>query len=269
MYWQKRFDEPSPDEEIEKVIKEIVDKHTGNYGYRRIDMELRKRGYVVNHKKILRITNKLGITCKSFTRKSRKFSTYKGTIGKIAKNLIHRRFDTNIPHQKMTTDTSEFRYYTADSKGNMIIKKAYLDPFLDMYNGEILSFRVSERPNSKAIMEALDEAIERTKDCPYRTTVHSDQGWAYQMKAYVKKLKDNNIFQSMSRKGNCLDNSPIENFFGIMKQEMYYGRIYHSFEELKQAITNYIYYYNNERIKAKLTGMSPVEYRLHTSQLAA
>lgn len=90
MYWQKRFVEPSPDEEIEKVIKEIVDKHTGNYGYRRIDMKLRKRGYVINHKKILRITNKLGITCKSFTRKSRKFSTYKGTIGKIAKNLIHR-----------------------------------------------------------------------------------------------------------------------------------------------------------------------------------
>ena len=89
------------------------------------------------------------------------------------------------------------------------------------------------------------------------------------MKQYVKKLKDNGIFQSMSRKGNCLDNSPMENFFGIMKQEMYYGKVYYSFEELKQAVTNYIFYYNNNRIKAKLTGMSPVEYRLYTSQLAA
>ena len=89
------------------------------------------------------------------------------------------------------------------------------------------------------------------------------------MKQYVKKLNDNGIFQSMSRKGNCLDNSPMENFFGIMKQEMYYGKVYYSFEELKQAVTDYIFYYNNKRIKAKLTGMSPVEYRLYTSQLAA
>ena len=113
------------------------------------------------------------------------------------------------------------------------------------------------------------KAIEIAKNCTYRTTIHSDQGWAYQMKSYVKKLKDNGIFQSMSRKGNCLDNSLMENFFGIMKQEMYYGKVYRSFEELKQAVNKYIYYYNNERIKAKLTGMSPVEYRLHTSQLAA
>src|SRR5699024_668629 len=109
--------------EIEKVIKDLVDKHKGNYGYRRIDIELRKRGYVVNHKKILRITNKLGITCKSYTRKSRKFSTYKGTIGKVAKNLIHRRFNTNIPHQKLTTDTSEFKYQTIDFNGTRVVKK--------------------------------------------------------------------------------------------------------------------------------------------------
>ncbi|HVH95470.1 MAG TPA: IS3 family transposase, partial [Bacillus sp. (in: firmicutes)] len=106
MYWQKRFNESNPDEEIEKIIQGIVEKHNGNYGYRRIDMELRKRGYIVNHKKILRITNKLGITCTSYTRKSRKYSTYKGTIGKISKNLVNRRFHTSIPHQKLTTDTS-------------------------------------------------------------------------------------------------------------------------------------------------------------------
>lgn len=269
MYWQKRFNEPNPDEEIENIIKEIVDKNDENYGYRRIDIDLRKRGYCVNHKKILRITNKLDITCKSFTRKSRKYSTYKGTVGTTSKNLINRRFYTSIPYQKLTTDTTEFKYYETNANGKLIIKKAYLDPFLDMFNSEILSYRLSERPNAKAILDALDEAIEIARDCTYRTTIHSDQGWAYQMKSYVKKLKDNGIFQSMSRKGNCLDNSLMENFFGIMKQKMYYGKVYSSIEELEQAVNKYIYYYNNERIKAKLTGMSPVEYRLHTSQLAA
>ncbi|MDX8044764.1 IS3 family transposase [Gracilibacillus sp. S3-1-1] len=268
MYWQKRFAEPNPTEEIEKVIQDIIAKHNGNYGYRRIDMELRKRGSIVNHKKILRITNKLGITCSSYTRKSRKYSTYKGTIGRISKNIINRRFYTSIPRQKLTTDTSEFKYYTTDSKGTLMIKKAYLNPFLDMFNGEILSFRLSKRPNARAIMDALDETMEAIKNCPYRTTIHSDQGWDYQMKQYVNKLKANGIFQSMFRKGNCLDNSPMENFFGIMKQEMYYGKVYRSFEELEQAVNDYIFHYNNHRIKAKLTGMSSVEYRLHTSQLA-
>jgi len=269
MYWQKRFNEIDPDEEIENLIKEITEKNNGNYGYRRIDLELRKNGHVVNHKKILRITNKLSITCTKFTRKSRKFSTYKGTIGKIAKNRVNRRFYTNIPYQKITTDTTEFKYYEINSDDKMIIKKVYLDPFLDMFSGEILSFRVSTRPNAKAILDALDEAIKVSESCTYRRTIHSDQGWGYQMNAFVKTLKSNNIFQSMSRRGNCLDNSPMENFFGLMKQEMYYGENYHSFEQLNQAITGYILYYNNERIKAKLAGMSPVEYRLHSSQLAA
>ena len=269
MYWQKRFNENNPDEEIEGLIKKIFEEHKGNYGYRRIGTELRNRGYMVNSKKILRIMRKLNLKCIKFTRKSRKFSTYKGTIGKIAKNLINRRFNTKIPLQKITTDTTEFKYYVLGSDGRINVKKAYLDPFLDMFNGEILSYRLSKKPNAKAIIDALDETIERTKDCPHRTTIHSDQGWGYQMKVFGKKLKDNKIFQSMSRRGNCLDNSPIENFFGLMKQEMYYGETYRSFEELNKAVKEYIYYYNHKRIKAKLTGMSPVEYRQHTSQLAA
>src|SRR5699024_12580873 len=127
-------------------------------------------------------------------------------------------------------------YFTPDSAGNIIIKKAYLYPYLDMINGEILSFRLSKKTNAKAIIDALDETIERTKDCPYRTTIHSDQIWGYQMKVFGKKLKDNKIFQSMYRRGNCLDNSPIENFFGLMKQEMYYVETYRSFEELNKAV---------------------------------
>lgn len=262
MYWQKHFKRTNPDEKIERIIKEIFDENDGNYGYRRIDMELRKRGFTVNHKKILRIMKKLGITCVKFRRKSRKYSTYRGTIGRVAKNRIHRRFYTSVPHQKITTDTSEFKYYVEDTRGTLVIKKAYLDPFLDMFNGEILSYRFSERPNAKAVNDALNEAINVTSDCPFRRTIHSDQGWAYQMAQYRNRLEEMKIFQSMSRKGNCLDNSPMENFFGLMKQEMYYGKTYRSFEELKRAIDEYIHYYNYKRIKSKLNGCSPVEYRL-------
>lgn len=269
MYWQKRFNESNPDAEIEGLIKEIFEENNGNYGYRRIHMDLRKRGHIINHKKVLRIMNKLGIACIKFTRKSRRYSTYKGTVGKVANNHISRRFNTHIPYQKITTDTTEFKYYTKDSNGRAVIRKAYLDPFLDMFNGEILSYRLSQQPNAKAILDALDEAIIISEKCPYRTTIHTDQGWGYQMKAFRKRLKDNKVFQSMSRRGNCLDNSPMENFFSILKQEMYYGVIYESFEELKRAIDSYIYYYNHKRIKAKLTGMSPIEYRKHTSQLSA
>jgi transposase InsO family protein len=132
-----------------------------------------------------------------------------------------------------------------------------------MYNSEIISYGVSRRPSAENIMNALNEAIENTNDCMYRRTFHSDQGWAYQMKAYSHKLRENRIFQSMSRRGNCHDNSVMENFFGIMKQEMYYGVVYYSYEELKDGIDKYIKYYTEKRIKEKLGWMSPVEYRLN------
>lgn len=246
---------------IERVISEIFVENHGNYGYRRIDNELRNRGIVVNHKKIQRIKQKLGLQSVKFTRKSRKYNTYKGNVGTVEKNRIHRRYHTSIPHQKLTTDTSEFKYFITGEDVKVTTKKAYLDAFLDMFNGEIISYRLSERLNAQAIHDAQLEAIERTSDCPFRRTFHSDRGWAYQMKQYANLLKNNKIFQSMSRKGNCVDNSPMENFFGQLKQEMYYGTIYTSFEEIKQAIDKYIYYYNHKRIKSKL-GCSPVTYRV-------
>ncbi|WP_308415563.1 IS3 family transposase [Sporanaerobium hydrogeniformans] len=266
MYWQKRFNRENPNEDLEQRILEIR-KENKDFGYRRIYGELRKQGLIVNKKRVQRIIQKLGLQVTSFTRKSRKYSSYKGKVGKVAPNRIHRRFETPIPHQKITTDTSEFKYYEVDDKGRMIIKKLYLDPFMDMCNREIISYGISQRPSAENIMDALNEAIKITSDCKYRRTFHSDQGWAYQMKAYSYKLKENKIFQSMSRKGNCHDNSVMENFFGIMKQEMYYGEVYYSYDELKETIDKYIRYYNEKRIKEKLGWMSPVEYRL--SLLAA
>lgn len=261
MYWQKRFDRENPALELEYIIQDIR-KANKDFGYRRIYGELRKRGMIINKKKVQRIIQKLGLQVTSFMRKSRKYSSYKGKVGKVASNRIHRRFNTCIPHQKITTDTTEFKYYEVDDKGRMTIHKLYLDPFMDMYNSEILSYGISKNPSAQNILTALNQAIEITSDCCYRRTFHSDQGWAYQMKAYGYALKTNRIFQSMSRKGNCYDNSIMENFFGILKQEMYYGCVYYSYEELKDAIEKYIDYYNNHRIKQKLAWMSPVEYRL-------
>lgn len=266
MYWQKRFDRKNQNQEFEQKILEIR-KNNKDFGYRRIYGELRKQGLIVNKKRVQRIIQKLGLQVISFTRKSRKYSSYKGKVGKVAPNRIHRRFETYIPHQKITTDTSEFKYYEIDEKGRMNIRKLYLDPFMDMCNREIISYGISQKPSAESIMDALNKTIEKTEDCKYRRTFNSDQGWAYQMKAYVRTLKENKIFQSMSRKGNCHDNSVMENFFGLIKQEMYYGVVYYSYEELKSAIEKYIKYYNEKRIKEKLGWMSPVEYRL--SLLAA
>ncbi len=149
-------------------------------------------------------------------------------------------------------------------------KKLYLSPMMDLFNSEIITWNISAHPTLDFVIKPLKETIRIIeRDAVYRTTIHSDQGWQYQHRQWVNTLKENKIFQSMSRKGNCLDNSPMENFFGILKQEMYYGEPLMTYEQLKQKINKYINYYNNQRIKEKLNGMSPVEYRKHTAQLAA
>ena len=260
MYWQAQWKKPDPNQKLKEAMLGVRKNHP-NYGYRRIHATLVKEGWKVNRKKVQRLCQLLGLQVKSFGRKYRKYNSYKGLVGRIAPNRIHRRFESIVPRQKITTDTTEFKYYKADTGGKMQIKKLYLDPFMDLYNLEIISFKISHQPNRVTMLEALKAAIEASEDCPYRRTFHSDRGWGYQMKEYQALLKEHKIFQSMSRKGNCYDNAPIENFFGVMKQEMYYGKVYRSYRELESAITSYIRYYNEERIKEKLNWRSPVEYR--------
>lgn len=203
----------------------------------------------------------MGLKCEKFVRKSR-YKSYKGTVGKVAKNRLNRRFFTNVRLQKLVTDVTEFR--CADDR------KLYLSPIMDLYNSEIISFGISDRPTLDFVIKPLNQAVEIIKEeAKYRTTIHSDQGWHYQHNTWVKTLKKNKLFQSMSRKATCADNAAMENFFGILKQEMYYGEKLVSYEELKRKIEAYIDYYNHERIKVKLTGLSPVQYRTQTSQSAA
>ena len=260
MYWQKRLDKPSKDKEIESKILKIR-KENPNYGYRRITAMLKRSGLIINKKKVQRLVQKLKIQVKNFSRKTRKYSSYKGTVGKIAENKIKRNFKVEKPYTQITTDTTEFKYFEKDKLGNYQIKKLYLNPYLDMYNSEILSYEISKQPTKEPILKALEKAIEITNKAKEERIFHSDQGWAYQVKQYTSKLEENGITQSMSRKGNCLDNSPMENFFGILKQEIYYGHKFYSYEHLKQTIEDYIKYYNEERIKEKLGYLSPVEYR--------
>lgn len=252
----KRFERSNKDENIEQAMIEIRKVHK-NAGYRPMVEHLKVKGYHVNHKKVQRLMKKLGLCVTSYWHKSRRYNSYKGKVGKVARNKLHRRFYTNIPHQKITTDTTEFKYYE-----NGVQKKAYLNPFLDLFNNEIVSFEISKQPTYHSISTALDKALEVTSDCLYRRTFHSDQGWAYQMSNYVSTLRVHHIFQSMSRKGNCHDNSVMENFFGLLKQEIYYGRSFDSYQELSQAITDWIHYYNTKRIKKKLNWLSPIQFRL-------
>ena len=259
-YWQERLDNTNKDEEVEEKIKEVR-KYNPNYGYRRITAMLRKQGLLINKKKVQKLVQKLKLQVTSFSRKSRKYSSYKGTIGKVADNEINRNFKVEKAYTCITTDTTEFKYLEKDKNGNYQIKKLYLNPYLDMYNGEIISYEISKQP----ILKALEKTIKITEINKEERIFHSDQGWAYQIKQYTSKLEAEGITQSMSRKGNCLDNSPMENFFGILKQEIYYGNKFYSYEELKETIEEYIAYYNKDRIKEKLGYLSPIEFRKKNS----
>ena len=189
----------------------------------------------------------LGIIFVKFSHKTRKYRSYKGKIGTIAKNLINRRFNTPYPYQKLITDVTEFKTQEG--------KKLYLSPIMDMTTGEILSYSMSYKSDLNFVMESLHQVLPILEQAKYRTTLHSNQGWQYQHQKWVKTLKTHKIFQSMSWKGICLDHSPMENFFGILKQEMYHRKTFKTYEELKETIEEYIDYYNHKRIKRKLAGM--------------
>lgn len=236
-------------------ITAIYHENQGRYGYRRITLEMQNRGYVINHKTVSRLMKDLGLKCQV---RIRKYRSYKGEIGKVAPNLIDRNFHADAPNRKWATDITEFSLFG---------RKLYLSPILDMYNGEIISYNISERPLLGQVMDMLDKAFEKIPDNT-NLIFHSDQGWQYQHKRYQHRLQQKGIRQSMSRKGNCLDNAVMENFFGLLKSELLYLREFESLEEFRKELEEYIYYYNHHRIKAKLKGLSPVQYRIQSLLVA-
>ena len=164
MYWQKKFQEPEVPDEREQIILAIRKEHK-DYGYRRLWAHMRNLGHTINHKAVQRIVQKLELQVHSFTRKSRKYSSYRGTVGNIADNLLNRRFKTSIPHQKITTDTSEFKYWMQDSNGKTVVHKLYFNPYMDLFNDEIVSFHIGQTPSAAGIQEAPEDRKSPTLSC--------------------------------------------------------------------------------------------------------
>ncbi len=249
---------------IKDKIKEIFNENKKRYGYRRITLELRNQGIIVNHKKVKKLMKLLGLF--GITPKV-KYHSYKGDMNGTVPNLLldkeideekhktkyKQNFETTKPNEKWTTDVSEF---------HIAAGKVYLSPILDMFDGSIVSYNISTSPNFEQIKDMLTKAFE-SNPILNGLIFHSDQGWQYQMKSYHKLLKDKGIIQSMSRKGNCMDNGIMECFFGKLKNEMFYGHEYefNTIDELVRAIEEYIDYYNNKRIRVKNKGLSPIVYR--------
>ena len=233
-------------------IQEIYNTNKGRYGYRRITIAMRNKGYIINHKTVQKLMNNLGLKGKQS--KNGKYHSYKGEVGKVADNLLKRDFHSTKPFEKLTTDVTQF---------NVCDEKVYLSPVLDLFNNEIVSYSISTSPNLEQVREMLNILFEKLPD-DAMPIFHSDQGWQYQHAEYQRLLAEHNIIQSMSRKGNCMDNGAMENFFGRLKVEMFYGEKFESVNAFIDELKKYIHYYNNERISLKLKGMSPVQYRTHS-----
>ena len=234
-----------------QAIIELYEQNKQRYGYRRITLELHNNGINLNHKTVLKLMKSLNIRGKQ--RKNEQYHSYKGEVGKVAENILNRDFTASKPFEKLTTDVTQFKVCN---------DKVYLSPVMDLYNREIVAYSISLSPNFEQIREMLQGLTEKLPEGA-TPIFHSDQGWQYQHTEYQSYLKEHNSTQSMSRKGNCMDNGAMENFFGRLKVEMFYGEKFETVDEFVHRLREYIDYWNNERISLKLKGMSPVGYRTH------
>lgn len=252
-YNNSKLNKPGKYKEVKKVIKGIFEHNKGRYGYRRITIELRKQGYIINHKTVSKLMKECGLKCKT---RAKKYNSYKGGTSHILENKLKRDFKAVSPNKKWVTDVTEF---------NVRGEKVYLSPILDLFNNEIVSYNISRRANFMQITDMLDKAFKKLPETP-DLILHSDQGWQYRLEKYQVILKEKGITQSMSGKGNCYDNAVVENFFGILKSEMFYDNKFETVDHFIRELEEYIDYYNNERIKIKLKGLSPVQYRIQFQQ---
>jgi transposase InsO family protein len=254
-YWEKRLDCKDKYAEVKEAIQKIYHEHKGRYGYRRITKELKKYGFHHDPKTINRLMNDMGIKCMV---RMKKYRSYKGQTGRIAPNLLKRDFKAEKMNEKWVTDVTEFHLFG---------EKRYLSPVMDLCNGEIIAYTLMNRPVYKLVSDMLDQALTHLQP-GNEVILHSDQGWHYQMKQYQKTLQTHGIKQSMSRKGNCLDNAAMESFFGVLKSELLYLQDFDSMEHFEEELKQYIEYYNHKRMKANLKDLSPVEYRTQVLEAA-
>ena len=247
-YHLKQMNKADKYDTVKTTITEIYHENRGRYGYRRITAELQNRHIPINHKTVQRLMKELGLVCRV---RMKKYRSYKGEVGTVAPNLLNRDFKAEKPNQKWVTDVTEFCLFG---------EKLYLSPILDLYSSDLVSYTISERPTLSMVVSMLDKAFSTIPDGT-DLILHSDQGWQYQHKLYQRMLRKKGVQQSMSRKGNCLDNAMIENFFGLLKSELLYLQEFESIQHFKQELIDYLDYYNNRRIKAKLKGLPPALHR--------
>ena len=254
-YHAKRQNQPDKYSMEKAGIIAIFHENKGRYGYRRITMELRSRGFALNHKTVQRLMKELGLVCRV---RMKKYKSYKGEVGKVAENLLNRDFTAKKPNRKWVTDVTEFHLFG---------QKLYLSPILDLCSRDIVSYTISDKPVLSMVTEMLDRAFKQLPD-DTGLILHSDQGWQYQHKQYQRMLRKKAVRQSMSRKGNCLDNAVMEKFFGHLKTELLYLQEFESIEHFKAELIDYLDYYNNRRIKANLKGLPPAIHRQQTLNAA-
>lgn len=247
-YHAKRMAKPDNDIKVREQITNIYHEHKGRLGYRRITLELRKYGMAVNHKKVSKLMRQLGIVCRV---RMKKYQSYKGEVGKVAPNLLARDFKATRPNEKWVTDVTEF---------TMFGKKLYLSTVLDLYSRDLVGYTIYDKPALSMATEMLKMAFAKLSHT-HDLILHSDQGWQYQHRHFQDMLKSRGIRQSMSRRGNCLDNAVMENFFGLLKSELLYLQDFDSLEHFKVELLDYLDYYNNRRIKVNLKGLTPAQHR--------
>lgn len=236
------------DQWLKKEIGDIFKEHRGRYGYRRIVLELRNRGFVVNHKRVRRIMKQMNLKAETYCKKS--YDSYKGPVGIIVDNIISKNFYATKPLHKCYTDITALSI--PGSK-----KRVYLSVILDGYNSEIIAYTLSQRASLKQVLETVMTAF---PDDDYKKLIlHSDRGWFYQHERYHQLLQHKNIIASMTSDGHASDNAMCESFFAILKREIKTENPNKT--DLFRMIPAYILYYNRYRIKQQLSGLSPISFK--------
>lgn len=249
--WLNR--KPSPreqeNEQLIQVMMSIYEKVERTFGYRQLTLHMRRQTEKnINHKRVKRLMKVMGIQS-VIRRKRKKYAN--ATPQQVAENVLNRNFHADTPNEKWLTDVTEFKY------GNG--QKAYLSAILDLHDKSIVSYVLGRSNNNPLVFQTLKLALQGAPESS--PLLHSDRGFQYTSLGFKKLLDGSKMVQSMSRVGRCIDNGPMESFWGTLKCEKYYLHKYHTFEELKRDIEAYIHFYNYERLQAKLNGRSPMEFR--------
>ncbi len=237
---------------IAEKIEEIHSKDPSK-GYRRINDDLYRRYNIkINDKRVLRICRARDIKS-TIKYKNLGCTRQAGNPQFIADNILNREFTADKPNEKWLTDVTEFKWYDEDKEKH----KVYLSAILDLYDRRIVSYIIRDSNDNPLVFDTFDQAIASN---PGATPLcHSDRGFQYTNRTFHSKLEAAGMTQSMSRVAKCIDNGPMEGFWGILKRERYYGKRFNSREELVAMIENYIYYYNNERYQRRFGVLTPAE----------